>query len=102
MSWGRGDGAAPTATKDVAATVRRYEQKAKYMTFQNILPAHPMQGFLDAARRLKSDMAEQRRRHAAYRQVFDELAAMSDRELADIGIARSDIERIATEALPGR
>jgi len=71
------------------------------MTFQNILPAHPMQGFLDAVRRLKSDMAEQRRGNALYRQVSGELTAMSDRELADIGIARSDIERIATEAASG-
>ncbi|MHA6346423.1 DUF1127 domain-containing protein [Roseivivax sp. CAU 1761] len=30
--------------------------------------------------------------------VFRELAAMDDRELADIGIARSDIRRIAAQA----
>jgi len=83
------------------ATVRRHQKDVNQMTFQNILPARPMQGFLDAVRRLKSDMAEQRRSHAVYRQVFGELTEMSDRELADIGIARSDIESISTQAASG-
>ena len=68
------------------------------LTLQNILPARPMQGFIDAVHRLKSDMAEQRRTRAIYNQVFGDLSAMSNRDLADIGVARSDIERIATEA----
>jgi len=40
----------------------------------------------------------QRARQAAFRQTYDELAALSDRELADLGIARSDIADIAREA----
>lgn len=32
------------------------------------------------------------------RRVMDELASLSDRDLADIGISRSDIPRLAREA----
>lgn len=42
----------------------------------------------------KTDMAIR----AAYRQTFDELSALSARELNDLGIARSDISRISREA----
>ncbi len=34
----------------------------------------------------------------AVRQTFDELSAMSDRALADIGIARGEIRHIAAQA----
>lgn len=34
----------------------------------------------------------------AYLETFRELQALSDRDLADIGISRGDIERIAREA----
>lgn len=37
-------------------------------------------------------------RRAAYRRTFDELASLTDRELADLSIARADIRRIAREA----
>lgn len=57
-----------------------------------------MQSLFEAMHRLKADMAEHRRSRATYTRVFGELSAMTNRELADIGIARSDIERIATEA----
>ena len=42
-------------------------------------------------------LRHQRARRAAYRQVFSELQALSDRELADVDIARADIHRIAAE-----
>lgn len=75
-----------------------HEKDGVHMTFQNILPAHPMQSIYDAVHRLRSDLAEQRRANAVYTQVFNELSAMSNRDLADIGVAPSDIERIASEA----
>ena len=34
-------------------------------------------------------------RHAAYARTFKELSALTDRELSDIGISRSDIADIA-------
>lgn len=36
-----------------------------------------------------------------YRQTVTELGRMSDRELSDLGIGRSDIHRIAREAVHG-
>lgn len=36
-------------------------------------------------------------RHAAYKRTFDELTHLSDRELADIGIARAMIHDIAVD-----
>lgn len=36
-----------------------------------------------------------RDKRAAYNRVFHDLARLSDRDLADIGIARTDIDRIA-------
>lgn len=38
------------------------------------------------------------RRHAEYLRVSEELAMLSDRELADIGVGRSDITDIARQA----
>lgn len=38
------------------------------------------------------------RRSAKYRQTYNELNALSDRELSDIGVARSLIAEIAAEA----
>ncbi|MEX3316983.1 DUF1127 domain-containing protein [Sulfitobacter sp. PS-8MA] len=44
-------------------------------------------------------MTEARARRASYRQTLNELQALSDRELADIGLARCDIRRLAREEL---
>jgi len=38
--------------------------------------------------------AEQIRAYQRYRDTFDELAALDDRQLADIGVNRSEIHRI--------
>lgn len=47
---------------------------------------------------LRSSMADRRERRRMYTQTFKELNALTPRELADIGIAKSDIKRIAMEA----
>ncbi len=48
-------------------------------------------------------LRESLRRHAAqravYRRTVEELQALSDRDLADLGMHRSDIPRIARQAL---
>ena len=38
------------------------------------------------------------KKNAAYTRTLNELSAMSNRELADIGLHRSEIPRVATEA----
>lgn len=46
------------------------------------------------------DMLEQHAaRRAVYRRTVDELQALSDRELADFGFHRSEIPRIARQAV---
>ncbi len=42
-----------------------------------------------------------RARRAAFNQTYNELAILSDRELNDLGIARSDIAAIARESAAG-
>ena len=48
--------------------------------------------------RFIEDRRAARARRAVYTQTVRELGALSDRDLADIGIGRSDIRRIAREA----
>ena len=47
---------------------------------------------------LRQAIAEKRAQNRAFRATFDELDRLSDRELADLGIARSNIKGIAYEA----
>lgn len=74
------------------------KRKTKAMTLQNIIPAHPFSGLTAIAHRLRENLQERRQAKAAYDRTLAELSAMSGRELADIGINRSDIPRIAAEA----
>ncbi|MHA6327223.1 DUF1127 domain-containing protein [Roseivivax sp. CAU 1753] len=69
------------------------------MTFQNILPVHPLEGVQNWIRHFRADLAERRRAQALYDRTWRELSAMSDRERADISIHRSDIAWIACEAV---
>ncbi len=50
------------------------------------------------AMRLSGWFGEQRR----YRQTMNELSALSDRELEDIGVSRGDIENVAQRCARGR
>lgn len=68
------------------------------MTFQNILPAPVFHRLTDAFHSLKIEFAEQSKSRAAYRRTFDELSAMCNRDLADIGVDRAEIPRLATQA----
>ncbi|MFT6674551.1 MAG: hypothetical protein ACJAVM_000734 [Sulfitobacter sp.] len=38
------------------------------------------------------------KQHRLYRATFDELSALSNRELSDLGIHRSDLRRVSMEA----
>jgi len=50
---------------------------------------------------LRATAQEALGRHRVYRQTLQELDALNDRELADLGISRSDIPRISREAANG-
>jgi uncharacterized protein YjiS (DUF1127 family) len=52
----------------------------------------------DAFTRWRMQLAEKARRGHAYRTTYAQLDAMTDRELADIGISRLQIAEIAEEA----
>ena len=47
---------------------------------------------------LASRLAGHARRRRAYRQTYDELSALTDRDLKDVGLTRSDIVRVAAES----
>lgn len=47
---------------------------------------------------LRAEWDAWRARRAMFRRTYDELAALSGRELADIGLHRSEIGRVAREA----
>lgn len=61
--------------------------------------------FADALRarfeRAWARWAEQRARRRIYRETYRELARLTDRELADLGIARANIGAVAYEAAHG-
>jgi hypothetical protein len=69
------------------------------VTFANILPAHPLQGLRARIQQAKADNAEFQAKKAIYDLTFNQLSAMSNRDLADIGIRSSDIESIAAQAV---
>ncbi|MBP1807046.1 DUF1127 domain-containing protein [Rubellimicrobium aerolatum] len=59
--------------------------------------------FVDHAARpvlggLRAALAQRLARYRLYRQTLDELGSLSDRDLADLGIHRSQIVDIATES----
>ena len=53
---------------------------------------------LSAAGRLLSTLAERRARNRVYRTTLDELRSLSNRELADLGLHRTELKRIAWES----
>lgn len=55
-------------------------------------------GFSTRVTHVLAHLAERRRQQAIYRKTHDELAAMSDRDLADIGLRRGMIDEIARKA----
>lgn len=73
----------------------------------------PINGFINVLRNFGKAVMESRMRsamaiikddlmkHRAYRETYNELAKMSDKELRDIGITRGMIHHIALEATYG-
>lgn len=58
-------------------------------------------GLADRAAAFLGGLRDNRRRYRMYRQTVRELTALTDRELADLGIHRSSISAIAMEAAYG-
>tara|TARA_R110000765_G_scaffold67653_1_gene130763 strand:- start:1447 stop:1683 length:237 start_codon:yes stop_codon:yes gene_type:complete len=68
------------------------------MSYTSTYTANPVSGLMPKLRVLRDAIRSQRAQRQAMRQTYDELSAMSDRDLADIGIARGDIRYIALQA----
>ncbi|MBO9398261.1 DUF1127 domain-containing protein [Shimia sp. R9_1] len=45
-----------------------------------------------------ANLAERLRQYRVYRETYNELSALSDRELNDLGLSRSMIRRLAIDA----
>ena len=60
--------------------------------------ALPRGGIAASVQRLRETLAARARYRKAYRTTLAELESMSDRELADFGMHRSDLPAIAREA----
>lgn len=54
--------------------------------------------FAQGLRDLRTNLAERFAKYRTYRTTLNELAMLSDRELADMGMHRADIRTIAFEA----
>lgn len=50
----------------------------------------------------RAGLADRAAKYRLYRRTQDELAMLSDRDLADLGIARGMINEVATEAAYGK
>jgi uncharacterized protein YjiS (DUF1127 family) len=55
-------------------------------------------GFIAALSALRARIDRAVRRHVEYSRTLDELSALTDRELADLGFSRFDLRRLAREA----
>jgi uncharacterized protein YjiS (DUF1127 family) len=51
---------------------------------------------------LRASIADRLAKRAVYLRTLNELEALNERDLADLGIARSNIQAIATEAAYGK
>lgn len=86
---------------DPGATAKTIKARLTIMAFVNTTrAAQPAFGdrFAAALETLRTVMA----RRAIYRQTVQELRALSDKDLGDLGIHRSEIRRMAQEAAYGK
>jgi uncharacterized protein YjiS (DUF1127 family) len=60
--------------------------------------AAPSFGLAEKFAALRARMREARRTRAIYRQTLEELSQLSERDLADLGLHRSQIRTVAQQA----
>ena len=71
----------------------------------NYTPAHALAAFApttpslwERLASLRAALAERAAQRRLYRATLNELDALSDRDLSDLGLARADVTRVAREA----
>lgn len=67
-------------------------------TAQSVAGLFPTQGIAGVLHTIRARHAEASRRDRAYRQTLEQLSAMTDSDLADIGITRFMIRDVAADA----
>ena len=50
----------------------------------------------------RANVADRFARYQVYRETFVELSALTDRDLMDLGLARGDVHRVASDAAYGK
>ncbi len=58
-------------------------------------------GMMDRLNAWMETLGERRKRNVLYRRTLAELSSLTDRDLADLGVHRSEVHRIAHEAAYG-
>jgi uncharacterized protein YjiS (DUF1127 family) len=59
-------------------------------------------GFVARFRALRADLAERAAKNRLFNQTRNELSQLTDRDLADLGLARADIADVAYQAAYGK
>ncbi len=72
------------------------------MTYTTTYFADPATGLTGKLRVMLETYRAHRADQRAVRQTFNELSAMNDRDLADIGVSRGEIRAIAAQAVAAR
>lgn len=73
-------------------------QTMAYYTQTHSAPVSLIERALAATANLLQAAAHRHARHRVYRETYNELAALGDRELNDLGLSRSMIRGLAKEA----
>ncbi|MEL6913363.1 MAG: DUF1127 domain-containing protein [Pseudomonadota bacterium] len=71
------------------------------MAYASNTLSHRPYGFVARLRAGMADAAEAWTRFRMYRETYDELMGLSDRELQDLGLSRASIKGVAHETVYG-
>jgi uncharacterized protein YjiS (DUF1127 family) len=85
----------PSTTRRIGMTTYNAKTHPAFAGYGDIANSD---GALSTVRRLFAKLADWSAKNRAYHATVSELYALSDRDLADIGISRSDIPAVARDA----